>query len=76
MTPVDLTLLALSAFIGLLGMPIGILPSIFLFRDLANGTDSSEKTKRTYSFVLWGGIFLGWLVATFISWKFLSFVVS
>ncbi len=63
-----LTKLFASLVTGMLGIPIGILPSIFLFRDLANGVDSSEQTKRNYATTLWVGMIAGWLFFAVISW--------
>ena len=54
MTFFVLTKIFASAVTGMLGIPIGILPSIFLFRGLANGVDDSEATKRYYALTLWG----------------------
>jgi len=62
----------ISALLGMMGMPFGMLPSILLFRDLANGTDASEATKKRYAWTLWGGIAFGWLIATCIIWWALS----
>ena len=63
-----------SIVTGMLGIPLGILPSIFLFRDLANGLDTSEKTKRAYAVTLWTGMALGWLIATVATWFVIGFV--
>ncbi len=57
---------------GMLGIPLGILPSIFLFRDLANGVDTSEQTKRAYAFTLWTGMAIGWLTMTALTWFAIS----
>jgi len=65
-----------SIITGMLGIPLGILPSIFLFRDLANGVDTSEATKRAYAVTLWTGMAAGWLVATIIAWFVIDFVFS
>ena len=67
-----LTKLFASVITGMLGIPLGILPSIFLFRGLANGLDESEKTKRNYALVLWGGMVLGWIFAGIASWVVLG----
>jgi len=64
--------LLLSAFLGMMGMPFGMLPSILFFRDLANGTDATPATKRRYARTLWGGIIAGWVLATAVIWWALS----
>lgn len=50
-------------------MPLGLLPSILLFRDLANGVDSTPATKRRYAIVLWGGLLLAWVAGTIAVWS-------
>ncbi len=57
-----------SLVTGMLGIPLGILPSIFLFRDLANGLDTSEATKRAYALTLWVGMAVGWLMGAVATW--------
>ena len=74
MTFFVLTKIFASAVTGMLGIPIGILPSIFLFRGLANGVDDSEATKRNYALTLWGGMLCAWIVASMIAWWFISFL--
>jgi len=66
----------LSVVIGALGMPVGMLPSILLFRGLANGVDGGVAVKRAYGIVLWGGILLGWAACTAASWWLLSALVQ
>ena len=51
-----------SAVTGMLGIPIGMLPSVLLFRDLADGVNATEASKKAYARVLWGGMLLGWIV--------------
>ena len=68
MTFFDLAIIFAALITGMLGIPIGILPSIFLFRDLANGVDSSPTTKRNYAIVLWGGMIAGWIIVSVVSW--------
>ncbi len=60
----DTLALISCAFIGLLATPFGLLPSVLLFRDLANGLDTSASRKRAYGWSVWGGLGLTWLVAT------------
>lgn len=62
-----LLMLVLAIVLGMGALPLGILPSIFLFRDLANGTDASEKSKRRYAFVLWSGLAFAWIVGTLLA---------
>lgn len=59
---------------GLLGVPLGILPSVFLFRGLADGVDESEQTKRNYALTLWSGMLAGWIVMSCITWFVLTFL--
>ena len=63
-----------SVVTGMLGIPLGMLPSVLLFRGLADGVDDDTATKRRYAQVLWGGMILGWLLATWISWEIISLV--
>lgn len=63
-----------SIVTGILGIPLGIIPSIFLFRDLANGVDTSEQTKRAYAITLWAGMAIGWLLATLAAWVVIDLV--
>ena len=74
MTFLLLAKLLASIITGMLGIPLGILPSIFLFRDLANGVDTSEQTKRAYAITLWTGMAVGWLLATIAAWFIIDFV--
>lgn len=61
--------------LGMLAIPLGIFPSIFLFRDLANGTDGSDRSKRIYAFVLWGGMALAWLLGAAIAWNLIEALI-
>ena len=63
-----------SVVTGMLGIPLGMLPSILLFRGLADGVDDDAATKRRYAQVLWGGMILGWLLSSWISWEIISLV--
>ena len=63
-----------SVVTGMLGIPLGMLPSVLLFRGLADGVDDDTATKRRYAQVLWGGMILGWLLASWISWEIISLV--
>ena len=74
MTFFVLTKIFASAVTGMLGIPIGILPSIFLFRGLANGVDDSEATKRNYALTLWGGMLFAWILTSMIAWWFITFL--
>ena len=57
-------LIAFAIIAGMLAVPLGMLPSILLFRDLADGKTSSERTERAYAIVLWSGIILAWLTGS------------
>ena len=63
-----------SVVTGMLGIPIGILPSVLLFRGLADGVDASNATKKAYGFVLWGGMLAGWLCGSLLTWLIISFL--
>ncbi|MDD9909811.1 MAG: hypothetical protein OXR62_08980 [Ahrensia sp.] len=65
-----------SLITGMLAIPFGILPSILLFRDLANGVDTSERAKRTYAVTLWGGMIVSWALGSWIAWLILGAVFS
>jgi len=67
-----LTKLFASLVTGMLGIPIGILPSVFLFRDLSNGLDDAERTKTLHALTLWGGMLIGWLAVSVVSWIILT----
>ena len=67
-----LTKLFASIVTGMLGIPLGILPSIFLFRGLANGVDDSEATKKAYAMTLWSGMVIAWILARIVSWNILT----
>ncbi|MEO0546806.1 MAG: hypothetical protein AAF035_07650 [Pseudomonadota bacterium] len=68
--------LAISVFLGMMGMPFGMVPSIVLFRELANGTDATEATKKRYAWTLWGGLAAGWIIAASLVWWLLSRVFT
>jgi hypothetical protein len=74
MSLIIFTKFLISLLVGMLALPVGILPSIFLFRDLANGTDASENAKARYAWTLWGGMVLAWIIGTFIVWWVLGMV--
>ena len=63
-----------SAITGMMGIPFGILPSVLLFRDLSNGLDDSEATKRNYALTLWSGMVVAWIAASVASWFIISFL--
>ncbi|MEP1206423.1 MAG: hypothetical protein ABJM29_17715 [Rhizobiaceae bacterium] len=65
-----------SLVTGMLGIPIGMLPSVLFFRDLANGVDVSEASKASYARVLWGGMLAGWLVGSVVAWLIISFLFA
>jgi hypothetical protein len=67
-----LTKLFASVVTGMLGLPFGILPSVLLFRDLSNGLDDSQATKRNYALTLWTGMLAGWILASLLSWYIIS----
>ncbi len=66
--------LTLSATIIVAAMvvPFGMLPSILIFRDVANGTDVGPIRKRLSGVVLWGGILFSWVVATLLVFNLLE----
>ena len=63
-----------SLITGMMAIPLGMLPSIMLFRRLADGVDDNPQTKRRYAQVLWGGMALGWLLGSLASWLIISLV--
>ncbi|MGI9366630.1 MAG: hypothetical protein ACR2O8_15715 [Rhizobiaceae bacterium] len=69
-----ITKLFASLVTGMLGIPIGILPSVFLFRDLANGVDDSAAAKRNYALTLWLGMLAGWIIASLLSWSVITYL--
>ena len=69
-----LTKLFASLVTGMMGIPIGILPSIFLFRDLANGVDDGPAVKRNYAMTLWLGMLAGWIIASLLSWQVITYL--
>ncbi len=71
-----ITKFLISVVVGMLAIPVGILPSIFLFRDLANGTDASENAKSRYAWTLWGGMAIAWVFGTFVVWWAMALVVG
>ena len=56
-----LTLL-LAALAGVFVAPLGLVPSIVIFRDLANGNATDASTERRYAIVVWGGVAAAWCV--------------
>ena len=68
MSLILITKFLISIVIGMLAIPIGILPSIFMFRDLANGTDASESAKTRYGWTLWGGMAISWVSGAIVVW--------
>ena len=67
-------LLVCSVAAGSLFLPLGLLPSILGFRDLANGLDGSERTKRAYAATLWGGLGSAWALGAVASYLALRLV--
>ena len=65
-----------SVVTGMLGIPLGMLPSVLLFRGLADGVDDNASTKRRYAQVLWGGMIMGWILASVICWVIISTVFA
>ncbi|MEP0944243.1 MAG: hypothetical protein ABJH63_19610 [Rhizobiaceae bacterium] len=65
-----------SVVTGMLGIPLGMLPSVLLFRGLADGVDDNASTKRRYAQVLWGGMIMGWILASVICWVIISSVFA
>lgn len=59
---------------GMLGIPLGMLPSVLLFRDLADGVNATQGTKKLYAKVLWGGMLAGWIIVTFVTWLIISYL--
>ena len=52
-----------ALFTAVFALPFGLLPSIFLFRDLANGIDSTGRTERLYRLTVWTGLIAAYAVA-------------
>ena len=61
-----------SLVTGMLGIPFGMLPSILLYRGLANGLDGSDEAKLRYARTLWVGMILGWILASLASWYIIT----
>ncbi len=55
--------LLVCSLLGLTAMPLGLLPSVLLFTDVANGTDTSARRKAAYNWTVWVGLFAAWLLA-------------
>ena len=68
---IDLLIAFLSLALGSLFLPLGLLPSILLFRDLADGTDRRTSRERSYAFAVWGGLLAAWIGGTLISYVML-----
>ena len=66
--------IALSVGAGFFALPFGLLPSIFLFRDLANGTDATERTKTAYAWTLWTGLAAAWAIGSLVAYGLLELV--
>lgn len=49
--------------VGLAATPFGLLPSVLLFRDVANGTDTSAGRKMAYGWCVWIGLAVSWALA-------------
>ncbi|NKB53281.1 MAG: hypothetical protein GKR97_13835, partial [Rhizobiaceae bacterium] len=64
------------AVTGMLGIPIGMLPSVLLFRNLADGVNVTEARKKAYAHVLWGGMVLGWIIGCGAAWLIISYLVT
>ncbi|MEL6968005.1 MAG: hypothetical protein AAGM04_11545 [Pseudomonadota bacterium] len=57
-----------SVVLGTMGLPFGLLPSILIFRGLANGTDADAAIKQRYKWTLWGGLVAGWTLGIAVVW--------
>ena len=57
----EIVQIVIAVLLGAFALPFGLLPSIFLFRGLANGTDGSDATKRAYAWTLWLGLAAAWI---------------
>ena len=68
----ELLQLLISVLAGSFALPAGLLPSIFLFRDLANGIDASASAKRAYAWTLWGGLAVAWIVGAVLAYLLLD----
>ena len=66
---------ALAAALGFLALPLGLLPSVFAFRALADGRDASARTKRFYAWTVWGGLALAWTLGAAIAYAILSAIL-
>ncbi len=67
-TSLPIIRMVVSVAVGMLGVPIGMLPSIIFFRALADGTDASETSKKLYAATLWSGMLAGWVGLTLMIW--------
>ena len=49
-------LIFVSLLLAIFALPFGLLPSVLLFRGLANGTDGSNASKKLYAISVWTGL--------------------
>lgn len=63
-----------SAVTGMLGVPIGMLPSVLFFRDLADGVNVTQSRKTSYARMLWGGMLVGWICGSCVTWLIISYL--
>ena len=68
----DAFLIAVAAGLGTVALPLGLLPSVLLFRDLADGVDDRASAKRAYAIAVWGGLAAAWLLGWLASYALLS----
>lgn len=57
----SLWILAVALVGGVFAAPFGLLPSILLFRGLANGVDATPRMEARYSRTVWGGLLAAYL---------------
>ena len=52
-----------AMMLGVFAMPLGLLPGIMLFRNLADGTATDAQGEGRYALSVWGGLLLAWCAA-------------
>ena len=68
--------IAISVLLGAAAMPLGLLPAILLFRDLADGKDATPARKRAYRAATVLGMLVAWALGTFAVWAAIVWLIG
>ena len=72
----QLIVIIVSVVVGAMAMPLGLLPSILLYRDLADGKDATPGRKRAYRLTVFGGLAVAWFLGTIAVWAAIIWLIG